>query len=325
MPQIIEAYPPHVTTLAKLALGSPTADTVYPTAAGTFLATTQLIDFAEFSNGISSQFADGNRNRGAFDRFKNRTRQSRLMIEPSLDAIPTVDEWNYLLSWIFGDTGSGTTTKTYKLKNNVGDQNHERNVQYSDGNGNTESFACCAIKEAVITTAGNENLVSLRASLSGRDYQTNVAFPSLSNLDNTKTPFVLPDSDLYITFNGSPILVENVSITISQAIDPNRNFNKLTQSRNVKTDRMVRVSFDYPDGGFPTLWNSAETGYAMVVKFVNGSYEMTFTFVDVRAAREPRRYGTRTEVKNTFNGMAYGTGTQTQPLDDSLIASIKLS
>lgn len=324
MPQILESFAPHVTTLAKLGIGTATADAVYPAAANPFTPVTSLIDFAEFSNGISTIFADGNRNRGAFDRRKNRTRLSALKIEPSIDCVPTVDEWNLYLAWIFGEAGTGSTTKVFKLKNNVGNLLHERNIQYDDGNGNCESFANCVIREAVITTGGNENLVSLRLSCIGRDYVTNVAFPALSNLDNTKSPFVLPDSNLLVLLNGNPTLAENITITLTTVIN-DRNYNVLTQTRNIKTDRIIRVSIDYPDGGFPTLYAGAEAGVPVQVKFVNGAYELDFDFVDVRFPREPRRYGTREEVKNTLNGTVYGTSTETAPQDDSLIATLKLS
>lgn len=330
---IYDLAAPHVTTLAKLAIGPATTERAYPTAADTFAAATRLIEFGDFSNGLTAVFADANRNRGAFDLRIERTRLTRLNIMPTLATVPTADEWLLFLPWILGLAGTGTTTKTYKLGNNVTagttNQLHEQNLQYNDGNGNTESFEACAVTEAVFSTAGNDNLLGLNLSMCGRGYYTNVNFPTLTNLDNATQTFVLPDANIGngagagVILNSVQTLAQDVTVTLMNVISTDRTFNQLTQSRNIKTGRAVKVALTYPDGGFPAVYAGAEAGYTLTVGFINGSYEMYFDFLKVRFPRAPKRIVARGEVFHTIEGFAYGTGTLTQPLDDSFSVRLK--
>lgn len=288
--------PPTVTSISQLAYG--TGDTA---------PATNLLDFEDFSPGFGSEFVNADRNRGTLDYQINRSRQIRERIEPTLKMIPTAAEWLLLLPWILGGTSaSGGGLTTFECGNAA----VERCLQWTDGNGNTDTANNVAVRSATISTVGQDGACGLELATVGRVFTTATAFPALTNIDNVTTPFVLPDTSGAVLLATVPISCSDLSFTITQQID-DRFLNAIRQTANVKVDRRIGVSLTYPDGEFQTLYTSAEAGIAVAITFtaVNGAatYRLVMTMPKVRFPREPRQVRLRGELMNTLNGFAYET------------------
>lgn len=290
---------PTISTLSSLAMSTAAASGTGPA--------TQLFDFGDFSPGISSDYADGNRNRGSLDRRKNRTRLFRTPCQPRMRLEPTALEWSFLVPWIMGDGSNATTSelKTFQLGNTAA----ERYIQWYDGVANTDSLTGVAVRRATISTGGADGLLGCDLECQGRTFSTATSFASLTNLDNTMQPFVLPDTAGAAVLNGVATYVRDFSMTVENAI-PERYWNSLTQVSNIKVDRVITISLAYPDGDFPTLWAGADAGIPVVITFTNAvGYRFVVTAADVRFPKAPRQVPVRGEVVNVLTGTCYESET----------------
>lgn len=251
------------------------------------------------SEGVLDTAADVNF--GTRTHLLSRARNNQRVAAPSFGLKPTVGELGTpggLLQWITGGTPTGTTTLTFPLAEAAA----VRRVLIDD-TVKTWDVTKCAVDRAVFSARQGAELL-LDLDCVGEDWANGTTFPGGYAPDATP-PFLL--NDLGITVGGTTVAVEDVRLTIENAVARDRYFNSKILAGAVAMDRRVLVEFTYPWGAYSAIFDSgmADAGVAVVLTFTYNAKILTFTMPTVRAMDQAPDVQVPAELKGRWSGQAF--------------------
>lgn len=292
------------------------------TAGGT-LPATQLIDRVAGRLGVRQEHVKSmGQNLSLTDR-SNRIRVSGTPIEPTFSFEPTATEWSYLLPWLLGAAGVGTTPIVYTPSNSML-LRAVQGTEDQDGTTVYHNFTNLAVDSFTLRSqAGGLIGLDVETVSSGGTYEQTTTFPSLSNFDVTTEPFVFPDltgdgatgSDGTFTIGGVARDTFSINLNVRHGLDRGRTPHTLTPKGLRKRTRDITLTLDMPADQATAIYSTdmrALTPRAVVMRWRNPNASVEFLEVSIPAMIFPRPdvdLPPRGEIRHNPVGFAVYDGT----------------
>ena len=175
------------------------------------------------------------------------------------------------------------------------------------------TYSGCKVNKATFKSAKG-NPLELTLDIQGKAESVGAAgtFPVLT-LETAK-PYTWYQA--VVTLGGSTREVDNIEISIDNALILDRYNNSQTRTALPEGDRIVTFSCDLPyTADEVALYDSGITGAAGTVVFTNGSNVLTFTFANLKApARSPNVAARSAEIPLRLEMTAFNDATTTKEL-----------
>jgi hypothetical protein len=287
------------------------------------LPATQLIDNVSGRIGAIQEIVDSTGQNASLTGRTNRMRVTGTPTEPAFNMEPTAQEWAYLLPWMLGGSNTGTTPIVYTIGNDLPLRGIQ-GVEDRAGSAYPHNYTNVAVDSFTIRSSPGQLLgLEINSIVSGGVYENSTAFPSLSNFDNTTSPFAFPDltgdgatgSDGVFTIAGTGLQIFSSSISVSYNLDRARRPHTLQAAGLRKRARDVSLSFNMPAADAQAIYASDLRGLtprAAIMRFRNpvASVEfIEFEFPSVIFPLPDLNLPARDEVRVDVTGMAKFNGT----------------
>lgn len=142
----------------------------------------------------------------------------------------------------------------------------------------------CYINTARFSSRAGQPL-QLALDIQGTSVTLGTSFPSIAASLSTRRPYI--HHELVCTLGGSPYKVDNVELTINNALKTDRYWNTQTRQGLPATDYQIGLSIDFP---FTTdeasLYDIATAGVTGTLVWTKGTVSCTATFAALQAPLE---------------------------------------
>lgn len=213
---------------------------------------------------------------------------------------PSPADLTLLLPWIMGNTFSGTTIT-------VGDTLTDRYVCV-DKVAKVYTYAGCRVNSARFSSSAGQNL-RLDLDIQGKTETEGNAgtFPAISATLRAVQPYI--HHQAVVTLNSSARAVDNIAITIDNALMLDRFLNSQTRTELPSEDLRVTFECDNPFTATDiALYNLAVAGITGSAVYTNGNMSLSFTFANLKAPAQVIRAMRQGELVHRIPFTAYMSG-----------------
>lgn len=212
---------------------------------------------------------------------------------------PRPDDLDYLLPLILGSVAAGnsftlaeTVPSVYLLEDKVAGI-----YLYTGMKVNSAEFDAAESSQDLKLTINWEGIS-----------ESETIFPSIAGTLSVRRPYTLAEG--VITVASTPYPMKNLKIKIDNVLALDRFYNSATRISLPETDRIITVTFDSPfSSAEKALYDLALAGAAATVVFTNGSYVLTFDFVNLKSTKDgPTVPGKTVEIGQSLSLKAFQSG-----------------
>lgn len=283
----------------------------------------QLIDRVSGRLGVRQEYVKSMGQNASLTDRQNRIRVSATPIEPTFSFEPTATELSYLLPWLMGAAGVGTTPIVYSASNAF-PLRAVQGTEDQDGTTVLHNFTNLAVDGFTIRSqAGGLIGLDVETVSSGGAYEQSTAFPSLSNFDTTTEPFVFPDltgdgatgADGTFTIGGTARDTFGINLSVRHGLDRGRMPHTLTPKGLRKRTRDITLTLDMPADQATAIYASSMTALtprAVTMRWRNPNATVEYLEIEIPAMVFPRPdvdLPPRGEIRHNPVGFAVYDGT----------------
>lgn len=291
--------------------------------AGAALPATQLIDNVSGRIGARQEIVDSNGQNFSLTGRSNRMRVTATPAEPSFSMEPTAQEWTYLLPWLLGGSNAGTAPIVYTPGTDLPLRGIQ-GVEDRAGTAYPHNYSSVAVDSFTIRSAPGQLLgLEINTVVNGGVYENTTAFPTLSNFDNTTSPFAFPDLtgdgatglDGTFTIGGTTRQTFASSVTVNYNLDRQRTPHTIRATGLRKRARDIALNFNMPAAEAQAIYAAdlrAVTPRAVVMRYRNPVQTVEyieFEFSSVIFPLPDINLPARDEIRVDVTGMAKFDGT----------------
>lgn len=210
---------------------------------------------------------------------------------------PRPDDLAFLLPYILG---GAAVLNTYALAETV----PELVANFTKGLNNLRHNGL-KVNTAVFRSATNQPL-QLTLDLQGKTEEAGIAMPAISATLSALQPYI--HHQLVATLGSTAYDVDNVEITVNNALALDLFRNSQTRQELPEGDRIVTVACDFPHtADEAALYDIAVAGIAGTFVWTNGAFSLGFSFANLKAPTDAPVVQNRGPLGWRINFQAYAT------------------